>query len=107
MTRITPAPNALIRLDLSFVVIRALRGPCVYIVLIAILLCLGVLWCHALIRFIMAVYQFPYPKSTTDHGIIPISMIEAAGYAKSSQPIHVTMVGDEERLSENHGDVRV
>ncbi|KAL2839789.1 hypothetical protein BJX68DRAFT_271980 [Aspergillus pseudodeflectus] len=91
---------------LSFVVIRVFRGAWIYIVLIAILLCLGVIWCHALIRFIMGIYHFPN-NGATNRTLLPLDMAEAASYAQPNQPIHVIMAGDdsEERLSENHGAI--
>jgi hypothetical protein len=101
-----PGPDVLTCLDLSFVVIRVFRGAWIYIVLIAILLCLGVIWCHALIRFIMGIYHFPN-NGATNRTLLPLDMAEAASYAQPNQPIHVIMAGDdsEERLSENHGDI--
>ncbi|KAL2798534.1 hypothetical protein BJX66DRAFT_295109 [Aspergillus keveii] len=100
-----PGSDVLTCLDLSFVVIRVFRGAWIYIVLIAILLCLGVIWCHALIRRIMGIYHFP--NSATNRTLLPLNMAEAAGYAQPNQPIHVIMAGDdsEERLSGNHGAI--
>ncbi|KAL4994417.1 hypothetical protein BDV10DRAFT_151344 [Aspergillus recurvatus] len=84
---------------IAFVVLRAIQGPWLYIVLTFILLTIGVIWCHALCRFVVAVYQFPnYAVDYT----LPIEMTETAGYARPNQPIHVTMAGDEERFTESH-----
>ncbi|KAL4930549.1 uncharacterized protein BDV17DRAFT_259007 [Aspergillus undulatus] len=80
----------------SFVVIRAIRGPWLYIVLTFILLTLGVIWCHTLCRFIVAVYQFP---NHAGNALPPLEMAGVAGYARPEQPIHVTMAGDEERFT--------
>ncbi|KAL4945960.1 hypothetical protein BDV06DRAFT_183738 [Aspergillus oleicola] len=83
----------------SFVVIRAIRGPWLYIVLTFILLTLGVIWCHTLCRFIVAVYQFP---NHAGNALPPLEMVGVAGYAQPDQPIHVTMASDEERLTRSH-----
>ncbi|KAL3465131.1 hypothetical protein BJX64DRAFT_68922 [Aspergillus heterothallicus] len=99
----------LVNLDIyiSFVVMRVLRGLWVYIVLTFILLCLGVIWCHVRIRFIMAVFKFCHPGPFTEPGIVSISTAGAAGYSSSNQPIHIIMAGDEEQFSENHGAARM
>ncbi|KAL2808509.1 hypothetical protein BJX63DRAFT_409053 [Aspergillus granulosus] len=55
----------------------------------------------------MAVYKFPYRNSSTEHGMLRIRMGRAAGYAQPSKPIQVTMVGDEEQLSETHSAASV
>jgi hypothetical protein len=86
-------------LVITFVVLRAIQGPWLYIILTFILLTIGVVWCHALCRLVAAFYQFPnYAADCT----LPIEMTETAGYARPNQPIHVTMAGDEERFTERH-----
>jgi hypothetical protein len=95
-----PGSDVLTCLDLSFVVIRVFRGAWISIVLIAILLCLGVIWCHALIRCIMGIYHFPNSatnRTPTKHG--------GSCWICSAKP--VIMAGDdsEERLSGNHGAI--
>ncbi|KAL4792721.1 hypothetical protein BDV19DRAFT_391848 [Aspergillus venezuelensis] len=79
----------------SFVVIRAIRGPWLYIILTFILLTLGVIWCHTLCRFIVAVYQFP---NHAENALPPLEMVGVGGFAQPDQPIHVTMASDEERF---------
>ncbi|KAL4801910.1 hypothetical protein BDV18DRAFT_67864 [Aspergillus unguis] len=87
----------------AFVVIRAIRGPWLYIVLTFILLTIGVIWCHSLCRFIVTVYQFP---NNVANRTLP-NMAETAGYAQPNQPIRVTMAIDEERLTESDGNPAV
>ncbi|KAL4901810.1 hypothetical protein BDW74DRAFT_70572 [Aspergillus multicolor] len=84
---------------IAFVVIRAIQGPWLYIVLTLILLTIGVIWCHALCRFVVAVYQFP---NYTANLALPIEMTDTAGYAHPNQPIHVTMTTDEEHSAVSH-----
>ncbi|KAL4972722.1 hypothetical protein BDW66DRAFT_162684 [Aspergillus desertorum] len=84
---------------IAFAVLRAIKGPWLYIVLTFILLTIGVIWCHALCRFVVAIYEF---SNYTANCTLPIEMTETAGYARPSQPIHVIMAGDEERFPGSH-----
>ncbi|CBF82582.1 uncharacterized protein ANIA_11182 [Aspergillus nidulans FGSC A4] len=84
---------------ITFVVLRAIQGPWIYIILTFILLTIGVVWCHALCRLVAAVYQFPnYAADCT----LPIEMTETASYVRPNHPISVTLAGDEERSTGSH-----
>jgi hypothetical protein len=86
-------------LVITFVVLRAIQGPWIYIILTFILLTIGVVWCHALCRLVAAVYQFPnYAADCT----LPIEMTETASYVRPNHPISVTLAGDEERSTGSH-----
>ncbi|KAL4875500.1 hypothetical protein BJY04DRAFT_223962 [Aspergillus karnatakaensis] len=86
---------------LSLVITRALRGPWLYVVLAFILLTLGCAWSYSLARFITAVYKLS--GSTTGPEGIWVDTTGTTGYAQPHRPIQVTMVGDEERLTEVRG----
>ena len=89
-------------LDIAFSASHAQLGRELRILLIFMLLILAIVFCHAFVRFALAIARGPI---VIDRNRIP-SQIGPGGYAEPNQPIPVALAADEEAMAEGDGNIR-
>ncbi|RAL08666.1 uncharacterized protein BO97DRAFT_353621 [Aspergillus homomorphus CBS 101889] len=94
---------SVVTIYLAFAASRTTLGRELQILLIFMILIIGIVFCHSLTRFLMAVV----PKSESDiaSNRIP-SRAGPSGYAQPAHPIHVVLAGDEDAMTESHNAAR-
>ncbi|KAL4897423.1 hypothetical protein BDV59DRAFT_44497 [Aspergillus ambiguus] len=88
-------------LYIAFAISNSHLGQELHILLIFMILILAIVLCHSMIRFSLAVFRGP--NASTNR--IP-NQAGPHGYAQPERPIPVTLVADEEMLTESNGAVR-
>ncbi|PYI04491.1 hypothetical protein BO78DRAFT_320299 [Aspergillus sclerotiicarbonarius CBS 121057] len=88
---------------LAFAASSTTLGRELQILLIFMILILGIVFCHSLTRFLMALLRRPDSDVATNR--IP-SRAGPAGYAQPARPIHVILAGDEDVAAASPSAVR-
>ncbi|PYI16754.1 hypothetical protein BO86DRAFT_308135 [Aspergillus japonicus CBS 114.51] len=94
---------AVVAVYLAFAASRTTLGRELQILLIFMILIIGIVFCHALTRFLMAIV--PRPDSEIATNRIP-SRAGPSGYAQPSHPIHVVLAADEDSMTESRDAAR-
>ncbi|PYH86950.1 hypothetical protein BO82DRAFT_350054 [Aspergillus uvarum CBS 121591] len=94
---------AVVAVYLAFAASRTTLGRELQILLIFMILIIGIVFCHALTRFLMAIV--PRPDSGIATNRIP-SRAGPSGYAQPSHPIHVVLAADEDAMTESRDAAR-
>ncbi|PYH42191.1 uncharacterized protein BP01DRAFT_303941 [Aspergillus saccharolyticus JOP 1030-1] len=88
---------------LAFAASRTTLGRELQILLIFMILIIGIVFCHSLTRFLMAIVPRSASEIATNR--IP-SRAGPSGYAQPAHPIHVVLAADEDSVTESRKAVR-
>ncbi|RAH71206.1 uncharacterized protein BO66DRAFT_320589 [Aspergillus aculeatinus CBS 121060] len=94
---------AVVAVYLAFAASRTTLGRELQILLIFMILIIGIVFCHALTRFLMAIVPRPDSEMATNR--IP-SRAGPSGYAQPAHPIHVVLAADEDAMTASRDAAR-